>query len=156
MEFIQEFQEFMNEAIDRLLKMPARKHPRWKDKPEPRMEQGKHKEALNKEAETLLPRNISGESDDEKNSRVSPETMDTDQCIQKLVRTEQESSECTQCKIEETIQYWAAKEKKAAMNYRHALELNNAVSNKRVQQLYSQDQPQEVTDQAERQACSVR
>ena len=82
--------------------------------------------------------------------------MDTDQCIQKLVRTEQESSECTQCKIEETVQYWAAQEKTAAMNYCPTLELNNTVSNKRVQQLYSQDQPQEVMDQAERQAGSVR
>ena len=82
--------------------------------------------------------------------------MDTDQCIQKLVRTEQESSECTQHKIEETIQYWAAQEKKTVMNYHCAMELNNLVSNKRVQQLYSQDQPQEVMDQAERQASSVR
>ena len=82
--------------------------------------------------------------------------MDTDQCIQKLVRTDQESSEQTQCKIEETVQYWAAQEKKAAMNYRHALELNNTVSNKRVQHLYSEDQPQEVIDQAEQQAGSAR
>ena len=67
--------------------------------------------------------------------------MDTDQCIQKLVRTDQEGSERTQCKIEETAQYWAAQEKKAAMNYCHTLELNNTVSNKRVQQLYSEDQP---------------
>ena len=82
--------------------------------------------------------------------------MDTDQCIQKLVRTDQEGSECTQHKIEETVQYWVAQEKKAAMNYCRALELNNTVSNKRVQQLYSQDQPQEVIDQAERQAGSAR
>ena len=54
--------------------------------------------------------------------------MDTDQCIQKLVRTEQESSECTQHKIEETVQYWVVQEKKAAMNYCHALKLNNTVS----------------------------
>ena len=67
--------------------------------------------------------------------------MDTDQCIQKLVRIDQEGSERAQCKIEETIQYWVAQEKKAAMNYCHALELNNTVSNKRVQRLYSQDQP---------------
>ena len=80
--------------------------------------------------------------------------MDTDQCIQKLVRTDQEGSERAQCKIEETTQYWAAQ--KAAMNYRHALELNNTVSNKRVQQLYSEDQPQEVIDQAERQVGSAR
>ena len=100
--------------------------------------------------------NISRDSNDERNSRISLETMDTDQCIQKLVRTNQEGSECTQCKIEETVQYWAAQEKKAVMNYRHALELNNTVSNERVQQLYSQDQPQEVIDQAEQQAGSAR
>ena len=46
--------------------------------------------------------------------------------------------------------------KKAAMNYCHALELNNSVSNKRVQQLYSQDQSQEMIDQAERQASLAR
>ena len=82
--------------------------------------------------------------------------MDTDRCIQKLVRKELESSKHTQRKIEETVQYWVAQEKKAVMNYRHALELNNSVSNKRVQQLYSQDQSQEVIDQAERQANSAR
>ena len=120
------------------------------------MEQGKRKKALCKEVEMLPPRNISQESDDEQNSRISLETMDTDQCIQKLVKTEQEGSEHTQRKIEETIQYWVAQEKKAAMNYCCALELNNTVSNKRVQQLYSQDQPQEVIDQAEQQAGSVR
>ena len=114
MEFIKEFQEFMNKAINQLLKKPARKHSRRKDKPEPCTEQGKHKEALCKEAETLPPRNVSGESDDKQNSRVSLETMDTDQCIQKLVRTEQESSEHTQCKIEETIQYWVTQEKKGS------------------------------------------
>ena len=84
------------------------------------MEQGKHKEVLCKEAETLPPINISGDSDDERNSRISLETMDTDQCIQKLVRTNQEGSECTQRKIEETVQYWVAQEKKAAMNYHRA------------------------------------
>ena len=108
------------------------------------------------EAEMLPPINVSEDSDNERNSRILLETMDTDQCIQKLVRTDQEGSECAQCKIEETIQHWAAQEKKAAMNYRHTLELNNTVSNKRVQQLYSQDQPQEVIDQAERQASSAR
>ena len=41
MEFIKEFQDFMNEAIERLLKKPVRKHPRRKDKPEPCMGQGK-------------------------------------------------------------------------------------------------------------------
>ena len=156
MEFIKEFQDFMNEAIERLLKKLARKHAHQKDKPEPRTEQGKHKEALCKEAETFPPINISRDSDDERKSRISLETMDTDQCIQKLVRTDQEGSERTQRKIEETIQYWVAQEKKAVMNYRHTLELNNTVSNKRVQHLYSQDQPQEVIDQAERQAGSAR
>ena len=78
MEFIKEFQQFMNEAINQLLKKPVRKHPHQKDKPELHMEQGKHKEALCKEAETLPPRNVSGESDNERNSRVSLETIDTD------------------------------------------------------------------------------
>ena len=145
-------QKYYNKTIDLLLKKPARKHSHRKDKPELRMEQGKRKEVLRKEAETLPPINVSRDSDDERNSRISLETMDTDKCIQKLVRTEQEGSECTQCKIEETIQYWVAQEKKAVMNYHRTSELNNTVSNKRVQQLYSQDQPQEVIDQAERQA----
>ena len=139
----------MNEAIKQLLKKPARKHSCRKDKPESHTEQGKCKEVLCKEAEMLPPIDISGDSDDERNSRISLETMDTDQCIQKLVRTDQEGSEHAQCKIEETIQYWAAQEKKAVMNYHCTLELNNTVSNKRVQQLYSEDQPQEVIDQAE-------
>ena len=93
MEFIKEFQDFMNEAIKRLLKKPVRKHSHWKDKPEPCTEQGKHKEVLCKEVETLPQINVSGDSDDERNSRISLETMDTDQCIQKLVRTNQEGSE---------------------------------------------------------------
>ena len=124
--------------------------------PEPCMEQGKRKETICKEAETLPPRNVSRESDDERKSRVSLEMIDTDRCIQKLVRTEPEGSEHAQCKLEETVQYWVAQEKEAAMNYRCALELNNSVSNKRVQQLYSQDQSQEVIDKAERQASSAR
>ena len=82
--------------------------------------------------------------------------MDTDQCIQKLVRAEPEGSERTQCKIENTAQYWAMKEKEAAINYHCTLELNKSVSDKRVQQLYSQDQSQEMIDQAERQVASAR
>ena len=82
--------------------------------------------------------------------------MDTDRCIQKLLRTELEGSERAQCKIEKTVQYWAVQEKEAVMNYYCALELNNPVSSKRVQQLYSQDQSQEMIDQAERQANSAR
>ena len=65
MEFIKEFQDFMNEAIERLLKKPVRRHPPQKDKPEPRTEQGKHKDVLCKEVETLPQINISGDSDDE-------------------------------------------------------------------------------------------
>ena len=83
-----------------------RKHPHRKDKPELHTEQGKCKEVLCKEAETLPPINVSKDSDDERNSRILLETMDTDQCIQKLVRTDQEGSECAQCKIEETILFW--------------------------------------------------
>ena len=81
------------------------------------MEQGKHKETICKEAEMLPPRNVSRESDNEQNSRISLETMDTDRCIQKLVRTEPEGSEHAQCKIEETTQYWVVPKKKAATNY---------------------------------------
>ena len=65
MEFIRKFQDFMNEAIERLLNKPVRKHSCRKDKPEPCMEQGKRKEALCQVAETLPPINISGDSDDE-------------------------------------------------------------------------------------------
>ena len=65
MEFIKEFQEIMNQAIDQLLKKSARRHSHQKDKPEPCMEQGKHKESICKEAETVPPRNVSRESDDE-------------------------------------------------------------------------------------------
>ena len=78
MEFIKEFQEIMNQAIDKLLKKSVRRHSRQKEKPELCMEQGKHKEAMDKEAEMLPPRNISRESDNEGNSRASLETMDTD------------------------------------------------------------------------------
>ena len=42
------------------------------------------------------------------------------------------------------------------MNYCCTLKLNNSVTHKRVQQLYSQDQSQEVIDQPERQASSAR
>ena len=84
----------MNQAIDQLLKKSWRRHYCRKDKPEPRMEQGKCKEIIHKEVEMLPPRNVSRESDNEQNSRASLETMDTDRCIQKLVRTEPESSEC--------------------------------------------------------------
>ena len=48
------------------------------------------------------------------------------------------------------------KEKEAVNNYHHAVELNKLVSNKRVQRLYSQDQTQEVIDQAEWQVASAR
>ena len=156
MEFINNFQDAMNQAIEQLFNKSARRHSCQKDKPEPRMEQGKCKETIHKEAETLPPRNVSRESDDEQNSRVSLETMDTDRCIQKLVRTELEGSECAQWKIEKTIQYWAVQEKEAVMNYHRTLELNNSVSTKREQQLCSQDQSQEMIDQAERHANSVR
>ena len=65
MEFIKEFQEAMNKAIEHLLNKPERRHSCRKDKPEPHTEQGKHKESICKEAETLPPRDVSRESDDE-------------------------------------------------------------------------------------------
>ena len=102
MEFIKDFQKAMNQAIEKLLNKPARRHSCWKDKPEPCTEQGKQKESICKEAEMLPPRNVSRESDDEWNSIASLETMDTDKCIQRLVRTELEGSACAQWKIEKT------------------------------------------------------
>ena len=48
------------------------------------------------------------------------------------------------------------KGKEAVTNHCCVFELNKSVSDKRVQQLYSQDQTQEVIDQAERQAASAR
>ena len=90
MEFIKDFQEAMNQAIEQLLNKPVRRHSHQKDKPEPHMEQGKCKETICREAETLPPRNISRESDNKQNSIASLEMMDTDRCIQKLVRTELE------------------------------------------------------------------
>ena len=77
-------------AIVQLLKKSVRRHPHQKNKPELHMEQGKCKETIRKEAEMLPPRNVSRESDNERNSRVLLETMDTDRCIQMLVRTEPE------------------------------------------------------------------
>ena len=59
------------------------------------MEQGKCKETICREAERPPQPDVSRDSDDEQNSIVSQETMDTDQCIQKLVRTEPEGSEWT-------------------------------------------------------------
>ena len=67
-----------------------------------------------------------------------------------------EGSDHAQQKIEDTTQYWAMKEKEAVNKYHCTVELNKSVSNKRVQQLYSQNQTQEMIDQAERQAASAR
>ena len=89
MELMKEFQTIMNQAIDQLLKKTVRRHSHRKDKPEPHTEQGKDKENLCKEAETLQEKHISREPDDERNSRVSLEMMGTDRCIQKLVRKNQ-------------------------------------------------------------------
>ena len=41
LEFIREFQEIMNKAIEQLLNKPARKHTCWKNKPEPKHRTGK-------------------------------------------------------------------------------------------------------------------
>ena len=79
MEFIREFQEIMNKAIEQLLNKPARRHSCWKDKPELRTEQGKHRETICQEVEKLPQHNVTRESDDEQNSVVSQEMMDTDQ-----------------------------------------------------------------------------
>ena len=82
--------------------------------------------------------------------------MDTDKCIQRLVRSELEGSDCAQQKIEDTTKYWVMKEREVMNKNCHTLELNKTVSVKRVQQLYFQDQTQEVIDQAKRQAILAR
>ena len=65
MEFIREFQEIMNRAIEQLLNKPVRRHTCQKDKSEPHMEQEKCRETIHKEAEVLPLRNVNRESDDE-------------------------------------------------------------------------------------------
>ena len=65
LEFIREFQEIMNKAIEQLLNKPVRRHSCWKDKPEPCMEQVKCKETICKEAERFPQYDINRDSDDE-------------------------------------------------------------------------------------------
>ena len=96
LEFIREFQLIMNKAIEQSLNKPARRHSRQKDKSELHMEQGKHKESICKEEERLPQYDINRDSNDKCNSIVLQEMMDTDQCIQRLIRTEPEGSEHTQ------------------------------------------------------------
>ena len=84
LEFIREFQEIMDQAFEKMLSKPARRHPHQKDKPEPHMEQRKHKETICREAERPPQPDISRDSDNEQNSIASQATMDTDQCIQNL------------------------------------------------------------------------
>ena len=64
MEFIREFQEVMNKAIEQLLNKPERRHSCRKEKPEPCMEQGKHRESICQEAEKPPQLNVARESDD--------------------------------------------------------------------------------------------
>ena len=92
----------MNKAIEQLLNKPVRKHTCQKNKPEPNMEQEKCRKTICRETDMPLPRTVSRESGDERNSTVLQETMDTDQCIQRLVRSELEDSDCAQQKIENT------------------------------------------------------
>ena len=91
---MREFQEIINKAIEQCLNKPVRRHSHQKDKPELHMEQGKHKESMHKKVERLPQYNVNRDSDDEQNSIVLQETMDTDQCIQRLVRSELEGSDC--------------------------------------------------------------
>ena len=98
MEFIKEFQEAMNQAIEQLLNKPARRRSHQKEKHDPCTGQGKCKETICKEAKTLPPRDVSRESDNERNSIALLETMDIDKCIQRLVVTEPEGSEHAQQK----------------------------------------------------------
>ena len=100
MEFIEEFQEIMNKAIEQLLNKPVRKQTCWKNKPEMNTEQEKHRKTIHKEADMPPPRRVSRESDDEWNSIALQELMDTDKCIQRLVRSEPKGSDHAQQEIE--------------------------------------------------------
>ena len=82
LEFIREFQEMMDQAFEKLLSKPVRRHSCQKDKPELHMEQGKHKETIHREAERPPQTDVSRDSDDKWNSITSQEMMDKDQCIQ--------------------------------------------------------------------------
>ena len=61
LEFIREFQETVNKTIEQLLNKPARRHTHQKDKPEPNMEQEKHRKTIHKEADMPPQRNINRE-----------------------------------------------------------------------------------------------
>ena len=54
LEFIREFQEILNKAIEQLLNKSVRKHTCWKNKPELNMEQEKHRRTIHKEADMPL------------------------------------------------------------------------------------------------------
>ena len=71
LEFIREFQEMMDQAFEKLLSKPVRRHPHQKDKPEMHMEQGKHKETICKDAARLPQPDLSRDSDDDQNSITS-------------------------------------------------------------------------------------
>ena len=75
LEFIREFQEIMNKAIEQLLNKPARRYSHQKEKPEPCMEQGKCKETICKEAERLPQYDVNRDSDDKWNSIVLQEMI---------------------------------------------------------------------------------
>ena len=53
----------INQAFEKLLIKPVRRHPCQKDKPEPHMEQGKCKETICREAERLPQPDVSRDSD---------------------------------------------------------------------------------------------
>ena len=97
------------------------------------MEQEKHRKTICKEADMPPLRWVNRESDDKQNNIVSQEMMDTDKCIQRVIRSEPEGSDHIQQKIEDTAKYSVMKEGEAVNNYHCTLELNKAVSDKRVQ-----------------------
>ena len=68
----------MDQAFEKLLNKPARRHPHQKDKPELHTEQGKCKETICREAEKPSQPDVSRDSDDKQNSIALQETMDTD------------------------------------------------------------------------------
>ena len=65
LEFIREFREMKDQAFEKLLSKPVKRHPHRKDNPELRMEQGKCKKTIHREAERLPQPDISRDSDNE-------------------------------------------------------------------------------------------
>ena len=155
-ELINEFREIMNEAMDKLLRKPAKKQVRRNVEPVSNTTQEQRRKTIRKEKEVPSPREISRNTDDERNSVASLRTMDTERHIQYFLRTESQDSERVQRKVENTVDYWTAEEKRAGEKRRKALELQMAVEQQTIEILYAQQQPREVIAPAEAKCTATK